>query len=165
MGGYIKDIKAIASDGVKIIAILGTQEVQQSLDKIREISKIATEIGDSLNGPEMVKNMEDIRFMRESMQNTATKMENTMLELNKTGITDEAKEVIKSVRNAMNLDGNVGNLSEMTVTIKNMVRSIRELVDELKLAVAFSKKYDTIHNIMNSKSNIKHHDNIKDKNN
>jgi uncharacterized protein YjgD (DUF1641 family) len=143
MAEKLKDIKETASDAVEIIRELGTPEVQDSLEKIRDTAKAAREIIESLKDPEMVKNIENMRKIAESFENTSARMENTVGSLKSSGILDETREAIKSAKNTVgSFDSK--NMGETMDAVKEMLRSISGLVEELKLTVTESKKSGTI---------------------
>ena len=148
MAERLKNIKETASDAVEIIRELGSPDVQESLEKIKETAKVARDVIESLKDPEMVKNIENIRKMSESFENTSTRMENIMNDLNKSGVLDETRETIKSAKNTISSIGGSENknVSEMMDAIKEMVNSISSLVDEVKLTVISSRKEGVIHN-------------------
>jgi len=91
----------------------------------------------------------------ENINEAATKMENTVKRLEETGVIHEVTDLIKSVKSTIDLFGNDGtsssinvhDLHEMSVSIKEMFKSVRSLVDELRITVAYSKKSGTIHSI------------------
>jgi hypothetical protein len=152
--GKLHDIKETASDAVEIMRQLGTPGVQESMDKVRQTAIIAKEIMESLKSPEMVKNIENIRIISESMNEASTKMQNTMNQLKETGVIEEAKELIKSTKSKINSFGGAGegnisgkDLRDVTTAIKDMLVSIKGLMDELKVTVASSKKSGVIHDI------------------
>ena len=147
MAEKLKNIKETASDAVEIIKELGSPDVQESLEKIKETAKVAREVIESFKDPEMVKNIENIRKTSESFDNISTRMENIMGDLRESGVLDEARETMKSAKNAI---GSIGggdnkNMSEMMDAIKEMLRSISGLMDELKFTVASSKREGVIH--------------------
>lgn len=147
MAEKLKDIKETASDAVEIIRELGSPDVQESLEKIREVAKTAREIVESLKDPAMVANIENMRKMVESVENTSARLEKITMEMKSTGILDEARETIKSAKDTIGSFGSGGgNMGETIDAIKEMLRSISGLVDELKLTVASSKKDGIIHN-------------------
>lgn len=146
MAEKLKDIKETASDAVEIIRELGTPEVQESLEKIRDTAKAAREIIESLKDPAMVQNIENMRKMAESLENTGSKMENTVATLKDSGVLDETREAIKSAKNTIGSVGDGKNMGETMDAIKEMLRSISGLVEELKLTVAESKKSGVIRN-------------------
>ena len=152
--GKLHDIKETASDAVEIMRQIGTPGVQESLDKVRATATIAKEIMESLKSPEIVKNIENIRMISENMKEASTKMQDTMKQLKETGVIDEAKELIKSTKSKIDAFGGSGegsisgqDLRDVTTAVKDMLESIKGLVDELKMTVGSSKKSGTIRNI------------------
>jgi|SRR5581483_4646485 len=144
MAEKLRDIKETASDAVEIIRELGSPDVQQSLEKIKDTATIAREIIESLKDPEMVKNIENIRKMTESFENTSARLEKIMAELKSTGVFEEAKDLMKSAKGTMSSMGDGKNVGEVVDAIKEMLRSISGLVEEVKLTVASSKKEGVI---------------------
>lgn len=146
MAEKLKDIKETASDAVEIIRELGSPEVQESLEKIKETAKTAREVIESFRDPAMVTNIENIRKMTESIDSTSTRMEKVVIELKSSGILDETRETIKSAKTTMSSMGDGKNMGEMVDAIKEMLRSISGLMEELKITVVESKKSGTLHN-------------------
>jgi hypothetical protein len=146
MAEKLKDIKETASDAVEIIRELGSPEVQESLEKIKETAKTAREVIESFKDPAMVTNIENIRKMTESIDSTSTRMEKVVIELRSSGILDETRETIKSAKTTMSSMGDGKNMGEMVDAIKEMLRSISGLMEELKITVVESKKSGTLHN-------------------
>jgi hypothetical protein len=146
MAEKLKDIKETASDAVEIIRELGSPEVQESLEKINETAKTAREVIESFKDPAMVTNIENIRKMTESIDSTSTRMEKVVIELKSSGILDETRETIKSAKTTMSSMGDSKNMGEMVDAIKEMLRSISGLMEELKITVVESKKSGTLHN-------------------
>lgn len=153
MSGKLRDIKETASNAIEIIHEIGTPEVRGSLDKIKETTKEVREIVEALSTPEMVKNMENMRLMAESMQDAASKMENTFKDLKASGVIEEVKKTSESARNAMDsLGGSAGGGSgnggsEMMQVSKETMQAVKELVQELKLAISDSRKAGVIKNV------------------
>ena len=143
----LKDIKETTSDAVEIIRELGSPEMQASLEKIRDTAKVGSDIINSLKDPAMVTNIENIRKMAESFENSSVRIERVTMELKNSGILDETRETIKSAKNTINSVGDSKNMGETMDAIKEMLRSISALVDELKLIVMGSKESGTIHNM------------------
>jgi uncharacterized protein YjgD (DUF1641 family) len=146
MSEKLRDIKETASDAVEIIRELGSPDVQESLEKIREVAKTAREIIESLKDPAMVANIENMRKMVESVDSTSARLERITMEMKNSGVLDEARETIKSAKTTISSVGEGKNMAETMDAIKDMLRSISGLVDELKLTVASSKKDGVIHN-------------------
>lgn len=145
MSEKLRDIKETASDAVEIIRELGSPDVQESLEKIREVAKTAREIIESLRDPAMVTNIENIRKMTESFDSTSARLERITTEMKNSGVLDEARETIKSAKTTISSIGDGKNVGETMDAIKEMLRSISGLVDEIKLTVASSKKDGVIH--------------------
>lgn len=141
----LKDIKETASDAVEIIRELGSPDVQESLEKIREVAKTAREIIESLKDPAMMANIENMRKTVESVDSTSARLERIAMEMKNSGVLDEARETIKSAKTTISSVGEAKNMGETMDAIKEMLRSISGLVDELKLTVASSKKTGVIH--------------------
>ena len=147
MAEKLKDIKETASDAVEIIRELGSPDVQKSLENIRDTAKVGNEIIKSLKEPAMVTNIENIRKTTESFEKTSARIERVTMELKNSGVLDETRETIKSAKNTISYVGDSRNVGETKDAIKEMLRSISALVDELKLTMITSKESGTIHNI------------------
>jgi hypothetical protein len=144
MAEKLKDIKETASNAVEIIRELGSPDVQESLEKIREVAKTAREMIESLKDPAMVANIENIRKTIESVDSTSARLEKITMEMKSSGVLDEARETIRSAKTTISSVGDGKNMGETMDAIKEMLRSISGLVDELKLTVASSKKSGVI---------------------
>ena len=147
MADKLKDVKKTTSDAVEIIRELGSPDVQKSLEKIRDTAKVGSEIIKSLKEPTMVTNIENIRKTTESIEKSSARIERVTMELKNSGVLDEARETIKSAKYTISSVGDSKNLGETMDALKEMLRSISALVDELKLTVVESKQSGTIHNI------------------
>lgn len=150
----LHDIKETASDAVELLRQIATPGVQESMEKIRETATITKEIIEALKTPEIVKNIENIRLISENMNEASTKLQNTMTQLKETGVIDEAKELIKSTKSKISSfgdggDGGIGgqDLRDVTTAIREMLVSIKGLMDELKVTISSSKNSGTIRNI------------------
>jgi uncharacterized protein YoxC len=146
MAEKLKDIKETASDAVEIIRELGSPDVQESLEKIKQVAQTAREIIESLKDPAMVTNIENMRKVAESVDSTSARLERMTMEMKNSGVLDETREAIKSAKTTISSVGDSKNMGETMDAIREMVRSISALVDELKLTVASSKKDGVIHN-------------------
>lgn len=146
MAEKLKDIKETASDAVEIMRELAKPEVRESLDKIKHTAGIAREIIESLKDPAMITNIENMRRMAESFESSSNRIEALTKDLRNSGVLEEAREAIKSARATINSVGDSKNMGETMDAIKEMLRAISGLVDELKLTVASSKNHGIIHN-------------------
>jgi uncharacterized protein YydD (DUF2326 family) len=106
---------------------LGFRGIYRSLKKIYQINRVVKEIRKSLREPEMIKNMDNMRLAAETMRNTSKRLESSIQEIKKTGVFEEASEVLKAARE------NKNNMSEITSAVKEMQVSITALRDELRL--------------------------------
>jgi len=150
----LHDIKETASDAVEIIRQIGTLGVQDSLNNVKETATMVNEIIQGLQSPEIVKNIENFRLISENLNEASTKMQNTMQQLRETGVIDEATDLIKSAKGKINSfdDGGEGSINgqdlhDVSTATKEMLVSIKDLMIELKVTVASSKKSGTIRNV------------------
>ena len=162
--GKLHDIKETASDAVAIMRELGTPGVQESFEVIRETAKIAKEIMETMKTPEWQQNIENFRLISENMNSVSARMDKTTAGLRETGIIDDTKALINTVRNKMDSFGEGASggegqqpsvargitsqdLKELSTSIKEMLEAIKALAWELRLTVAESKKSGTMQNI------------------
>ena len=122
----IKDIMKSPAKAFKILTELGSPGMMESLEKIKEIATTIQEIEDSLKDPPMLKNVENINRSSEATQNVAANIRAIRSELAATGIIEEA-------RNTSALSKKIQNLADLTTSFKGIARSVKELMDELKL--------------------------------
>ena len=166
--GKLHDIKETASDAVAIMRELGTPGVQESFEVIREITVTAKEIMETLKTPEWQQNIENFRLISENMNSLSARMDKATAELKETGIIDDAKGLINTVRSKMDsFGGSAGgsegqqsaaaggggrgisgqDLKELSTSFKEMLEAIKALASELSLTVTESKKSGTMRNI------------------
>jgi hypothetical protein len=165
----LHDIKETASDAVAIMRELGTPGVQESFEVIREVAKIAKEITETMKTPEWQQNIENIRLISENMNTVSARMDKTAADLKETGIIDDAKGLINTVKSKMDSFGTSTDgeqqsaaaaaptggrggisgqdLKELSTSFKEMMEAIKALASELRLTVVDSKKSGTVHNI------------------
>ena len=169
-GGKLHDIKETASDAVEIMRELGTPGVQETFEMIREIAAIAKEIMETMKTPEWQQNMENIRVISENINNASARMDRTTKELKETGVIDDGKELIKAIKSKLGpfdggsssegrqaagttttkaAAGGIGgqDLKELSTSFKEMLESVKALVEELRITMAEFKRSGTIHHI------------------
>jgi len=130
----LKEIKEIVSCAVKIMHQISLPDIQESFGNVINTAKIAKEIIEVLKTPEMVKNIENFRFISENMSETSTRIQNILKQLEDTGVMSEARELIKSSKSTVDsFNGSGQDLHEINVAVKEMFKSIRTFVDELKI--------------------------------
>jgi hypothetical protein len=164
--GKLHNIKETASDAVAIMRELGTPGVQESFEVIREIAVIAKEIMETMKTPEWQQNMENIRVISENINSVSATMDKTTTGLKETGVIDDAKELINTVRSKMDsfgggtdsqqsAEGGGGaragisgqDLKDLSASFKEMLEAVKALALELRVTVTDSKKSGTLHNI------------------
>ena len=146
--GKLKDIKETVSGAVELMQHLKDPGMQESFSKILDAAMIAKEIIKDLKTPEMVRNIENFRLISENMNQTSTRMQDTIKQLEETGVINETKGLIKSAKGVMGSFGENGqDLPQMGTAIKEMINSVRGLVDELKLTVIDYKNSGAGHSI------------------
>ena len=132
----LKQIKETVSGVTEILSQIRTPEVQNSIGNIMDTSSIVKEIIEALRTPEMVKNIENFRLISENMNEASTKMQDTLKQLEETGLINETKWLIRSAKGTMDSFGDRSqDLREISTAIKEMIMSISGLVDELKKAI------------------------------
>ena len=150
----IREIKETASDAAEIIRQFGNPGVLESLNKVKDTAKIVNEIIQGLNTPEMVRNIENFRSISENMNQVSTKIENTTNQLRETGVIYEASELMKSAKGKINSfsDGGIDSINgqdlrDVSVASKEMLLSIKDLMNEMTVTFASSKKSATVSNV------------------
>jgi hypothetical protein len=164
--GKLRDIKETASDAATIMRELATPGVHESFEVIREIAVIAKDITETMKSPEWQQNMENIRIISENINSVSARVDKTSAGLKETGIVDDAKDLIGTIRTKMHSfsgdgqqsDGGGGgggsrggvsgqDLKELSISFKEMLEAVKALVWELRVTVGESKKTGTVHNI------------------
>ena len=132
----LKEIKETVSGVVEIMHQIRSPGVQESFSNIMDTAKIVKEIIEVLKTPEMVKNIENCRLISENMNEATTKMQNTLRHLEETGVMNEAKILIRSTKSTMDSFSDSGqDVHEMSNSVKELFRSVRCLVDELRMTI------------------------------
>lgn len=147
MGDRLKDIRHTTSDAVEILRKLGSPEVYGSLEKISQTTQGVKGIMVSITQPEMVKNIENIRLAVEAIENTSRRVETLVIEIKKTGFFEKSSETLVAARNSLTSEDNKKNMSEVMTEIREMLLSIKSLIDELKLTITASKRSGLLHNV------------------
>ena len=153
------DIRQTASDGVEILRQLGTPGVQETLDKVGKMTVNIKELMEIMNSPGWVKNIENIRKISEDTNNSFSKLEDTFSSIKETGVIEGAKEMMSSVKKTIasfNPQGDAGQeLKDMGSTFKEVLYSIKILVDEIRNTVGDSRTSDTIHELQQTVKSVK----------
>jgi len=149
----LSEIKGTVSDAAELMRQIGNPEVMESLNKVKDTTKIVNEIIQGLNTPEMVKNIENFRLISENMNETSMKMENTLNHLKETDVIYDASDLMKSIKDKINSFAdndsksiNGQDLHDMGTASKEMMLSVKYLINEITLCLVSSKKSTTISN-------------------
>jgi hypothetical protein len=167
--GKLHDIKETASDAVAIMRELGTPGVQESFEVIRETAKIAKEIMETMQTPEWQQNIENFRLISENINSVSARVDRTAAGFKDTGIIDDAKGLISTVRtkaSSFGIGSGAGeqqsgaaagggrgggitgqDLKDLSTSFKEMLEAIKALAWELRLTVEESKKSGTLYNV------------------
>jgi methyl-accepting chemotaxis protein len=154
-GGKLHDIKETASDAVEIIRELGTPGVQETFTKIREISITAREIMETMKTPEWQQNLENFRLISDNFNQASGRLDKVVAEIRETGVLDETKQLISTARDKIDSFGGSGgdggvtssDLKEVVSSIREMMKSVSNLVDELRLLASDSRRTGTLRTI------------------
>ena len=144
------DIKETASDTVEILRQLGTPGVQETLDKVKSMTVTVKEIMETMKSPEWGQNMENIRKIVDDVDRSSERMENTVRQMKETGIFDEAKTLMQSARKKMDAFGSADgamkgqDMRDVLVSVREMIQSVKLLMDELKVAATESRQSGSI---------------------
>src|SRR2546425_12623097 len=123
----LKEIKETVFGAVEIIRQAGKPDVQESFGKMMDIAMVAREIIEALKSPEMVKNIENFRLISNNINEISAKMQDTLKQLEGTGVINEAAGLIKSTKSAIDLFGNNGqDLFKKSVAVMEILGIIKE---------------------------------------
>lgn len=128
----LKDIGRISSDSIKLLTEFGSPGMTESLDRIKEIASTVQEITSSLEDPEMVKNIENVRSASKAIQDTRDRTKGILTQLNESGIIDETKKMASSLKSKRDSIQSNQDLKEMISSLRDTFRSVRSLVAELR---------------------------------
>ena len=151
--GKLSEIKGTVSDAAELMRLIGNPGVMESLNKVKDTAKIVNEIIQGLNTQEMVKNIENFRMFSENMRETSGKMENTMNHLRETNVMYDASDLMKSIKRKIDSFDNESesingqDLRDVTVASKEMMLSVKDMINEITLCIEASKKSATARNV------------------
>ena len=140
MARRLSDIKETASDAVEIIRELRNPEVKNTLQQVKETATSVKEIVELLKEPEIVKNIENIRLATDSLSSMSANFQSAIGALNKSGVLSEVALAAKSAKVGISALTTSNEGLETIHAIKEMIISVRALVDELSILVASAQK-------------------------
>ena len=161
-GGKLHDIKETASDAVEIIRELGTPGVQETFIQIRQVTITAKEIMETMKTDEWQRNIENFRLISDNFNQASERLDKVFAQVKETGVIDEAKALMESAKTKIDGFGTDGqgsisgsDLKEVVVSVKEMVRSISGLVEELKMVAADSRKSGTLRTVQETVEDVR----------
>ena len=128
----VKEIKETVFCAVEIIRQIRTPGVLESFGKIMDTGVIAKDIIEALKTPEMVRNIENLRVISENINESSSRMQNMLRQIEETGIINETKGLVQSAKNTVDSFGTSQDLHDVSTTIKDMFKSVKALVDGFK---------------------------------
>lgn len=137
----LKDIGRISSDSIKLLTEFGSPGMTESLERIKEIASTVQEITATLEDPEMVKNIENVRSASKAIQDTGDRTKGILTQLNESGVIDETKKMASSLKSKRDSIQSNQDLKEMISSLRDTFRSVRSLVAEFKNV---TNSYDTL---------------------
>jgi len=149
----LSEIKGTVSYAAELMRLIGNPEVMESLNKVKDTVKVVNEIIQGLNTQEMVKNIENFRMISENMSEASGKMENTMNHLRETNVMYDASDLMKSIKDKIDSfnDGsksiNGQDVRDVSIASKDMMLSVKDMVNEITLCIEASKKSVIVRNV------------------
>jgi len=128
----VREIKETVFCAVEIMRQIKTPGVLESFGKIMDTGVVAKEIIEALKTPEMVRNIENFRVISENINESSTRMQNMLKQLEATGILNETKGLVESAKTTVDSFGTSQDIHDMSTAIKDMFKSVRALVDGFK---------------------------------
>ena len=128
----VKEIKETVLCAVEIIRQIKTPGVLESFGKIMDTGVIAKEIIEALKTPEMVRNIENFRVISENINESSTRIQDMLKQMEGTGIMNETKGLVQSAKNTVDSFGTSQDLHDMSTAIKDVFKSVKALVDGFK---------------------------------
>ncbi|MCE9652646.1 MAG: hypothetical protein K8Q89_06280 [Nitrosarchaeum sp.] len=145
----LAEIRATAFDVTVIMKQIGTPGFLESLTSIKDTVSQVNEIIQSLQTPEMVKNIENFRILSENFNDSATKMQSTVNVLKESGIIDKTVSLVDSAKSKIDSFDTQGSqgINGVIVSSQEMITSITGLVNEITQTVSYSKRSTIVENI------------------
>lgn len=126
----IKQLAGITSNSIKLIAEFGSPGMTRSLDLIKQIASNAQRISESIEEPEMKKNIESMNITTEAMRDSRDRIQNVSRELKDTHIIEEVRNMTSSIK-TRNDQISFQDLKEITIALKETMRSVKRLANEI----------------------------------
>ncbi len=146
------NLSSIVSNALEIIRDIGTPEIIDSFDIIRDITVSLDGIIEALNSQEMAKNMDNIGLALAAIDSASAKIKRIQQELGQTGSGGRIESLVAVLHKSnsgpqgkdISLPGPNGstlqNLAGVASDFKYMVDSVKSLAEEIQSASSAAKQ-------------------------
>jgi hypothetical protein len=158
--GKLRDLRHTTSDALEILRQLANPDAQRTLQQVKETATTVKGITETLATPEWNRNLENMLQMSAEMNAATSRIESLMTQLRESGIVDDVKITLNSARAAMDLMGREESgvkgkdVRDLVLELKLMLGSLKQLMDELALTAADSRKTGIIRDLGETKRRI-----------
>jgi hypothetical protein len=125
-----KQLAGITSDSIKLITEFGSPGMTRSLGLIKQIVSTAQRITESIEDPEMKKNIENMNITIEAMRDSRDRIQNVSRELKDTHIIEEVRIMTSSVKTRTD-QTSLQDLREIIIALKGTMSSVKRLANEI----------------------------------
>lgn len=124
-----KHLAEITSDSIKLITEFGSPGMTRSLGLIKQISSTAQRIAESIEDPEIQKNIENMNITIGAMRDSHDRIQNVSRELKDTHIIEEVSIMTSSIKTRTD-QMSFQDLKELITALKETRSAVRKLVNE-----------------------------------
>jgi hypothetical protein len=125
-----KQLSGITSDSIKLITEFGSPGMTRSLSLIKQIVSTAQRITESIEDPEMKKNIENMNITIKAMRDSRDRIQNVSRELKDTHLIEEVRIVTSSVKTRTD-QTSLQDLRELIIALKGTMSSVKRLANEI----------------------------------
>jgi hypothetical protein len=125
-----KQLSGITSDSIKLITEFGSPGMTRSLDLIKQIVSTAQRITESIEDPEMKKNIENMNITIKAMRDSRDRIQNVSRELKDTHLIEEVRIITSSVKTRTD-QTSLQDLRELIIALKGTMSSLKRLANEI----------------------------------
>ena len=124
-----KHLAEITSDSIKVITEFGSPGMTRSLGLIKQIASAAQRIAESIEDPEIQKNIENMNITIGAMRDSRDRIQNVSRELKDTHIIEEVSIMTSSIKTRTD-QMSFQDLKELITALKETRSAVRKLVNE-----------------------------------
>jgi copper homeostasis protein CutC len=125
-----KQLSGITSDSIKLITEFGSPGMTRSLGLIKQIVSTAQRITESIEDPEMKKNIENMNITIKAMRDSRDRIQNVSRELKDTHLIEEVRIITSSVKTRTD-QTSLQDLRELIIALKGTISSLKRLANEI----------------------------------